>query len=299
MLVVQGRLPPEQGAVFVQALNAALDTLAAEELPAAAVADSSTEDVSAEIVDKSRDTEPFSARRADALALMAGITLEHGARTGSNADRYQVIVHVDPETLAEEGGGERCDLDDGPDLAPDTARRLACDASIVRMAEDADGDVLDVGRKTRAIPSPMRRALRNRDGGCRFPGCTARRFVDAHHVRHWADGGETRLDNLVELCRHHHRLVHEGGFGVARSADGAFEFTRPDGHAIEPAPRHPRRLATDTHALARAHHGSGLRIDADTCRCRWKGERMDLGLAVYGVFRRDGKDEYRPAGSPR
>jgi hypothetical protein len=85
----------------------------------------------------------------------------------------------------------------------------------------------------------MQRALRSRDDGCRFPGCTHDRFVDAHHIRHWANGGETSLDNLALLCRRHHRLVHEGGFGVERTADGALRFTRPDGLAIAEHPRLP------------------------------------------------------------
>jgi 5-methylcytosine-specific restriction endonuclease McrA len=90
-----------------------------------------------------------------------------------------------------------------------TSQRLACDASLVHMRHDADG-VLDVGRKTRTIPLSIRRALTARDAGCRFPGCTSRR-CDAHHLTHWADGGATSVDNLVLLCRRHHRAVHEGG----------------------------------------------------------------------------------------
>jgi len=91
----------------------------------------------------------------------------------------------------------------------------------------------------------MHRALRSRDHGCRFPGCTHDRFVDAHHIRHWANGGETSLDNLALLCRRHHRLVHEGGFGVERIADGALRFTRPDGRVIEEHPRLPGARAID------------------------------------------------------
>ncbi len=108
--------------------------------------------------------------------------------------------------------------------------------TLVYITEDAAGDPLDIGRKTRAVSPAMQRALRSRDGGCRFPGCTHDRFVDAHHIRHWADGGETSFDNLALLCRHH-RLVHEGGFGVERIANGALRFTRPDGQIIAEHPR--------------------------------------------------------------
>jgi len=81
-----------------------------------------------------------------------------------------------------------------------------------------------------------RRALEHRDGGCSFPGCTTRRHVDAHHVVHWADGGETKLENLVLLCRHHHRLVHEGGYAVALLASGEARFRDPRGTVVPPAP---------------------------------------------------------------
>ena len=102
---------------------------------------------------------------------------------------------------------------------------------MVQMRHDAEGDVLDVGRKTRTIPPSIRRALAARDTSCRFPGCTARR-CDAHHVVHWADGGATSLDNLVLLCRRHHRAVHEGGFEAVIRVDGGIEFHRPDGALI-------------------------------------------------------------------
>ncbi|MDP9020155.1 MAG: HNH endonuclease [Actinomycetota bacterium] len=87
------------------------------------------------------------------------------------------------------------------------------------LVEDERGTPLDVGRKTRSIPPAIRRALQVRDRGCRFPGCTNRRFVDGHHIRHWAAGGETSLANLTLLCRRHHRAVHEGGYSVEATCD--------------------------------------------------------------------------------
>ena len=133
-------------------------------------------------------------------------------------------------------------------LAPETARRLACDASIVALTE-RDGRTLDVGRKTRSIPPALRRALAARDRGCRFPGCDRAR-VDAHHIHHWARGGDTRLDNLVHLCRHHHGLVHEGGFAVERRPGGEILFRRPDGRRIAPCPAAPAGQVA-SHANAR------------------------------------------------
>ncbi len=147
----------------------------------------------------------------DALIAVADAALAHEGAGRLGAEQYQVVIHVEQEALPEGGDGS-CLLADGPALAPETARRLACDASIVTLLERA-GEPLGVGRKTRKIPLPLRRALKARDGCCRFPGCT-NRHVQAHHIKHWAVGGETELTNLVNLCRRHHRLVHEGGWTV-------------------------------------------------------------------------------------
>jgi hypothetical protein len=117
-------------------------------------------------------------------------------------------------------------------MSAETSRRLACDAAVVRWHEDANGEPLSIGRKSRTIPPAIRRALHKRDGGCRFPGCSCRRFVDAHHIEHWADGGETSMDNLVLMCRRHHRLVHEGGFGVHRGAGNEIWFSYPGGATL-------------------------------------------------------------------
>ena len=119
----------------------------------------------------------------------------------------------------------RCEVDEGPAIPIESARRMSCDASTVTIVEDERGEPLDVGRKTRTIPPALRRALNSRDRGCVFPGCTHKRYVDGHHIHHWSDGGETKLSNLVTLCRFHHRAVHEGGIKVERLDDGAW---RPD-----------------------------------------------------------------------
>ncbi|MGH2601118.1 MAG: HNH endonuclease signature motif containing protein, partial [Dehalococcoidia bacterium] len=105
---------------------------------------------------------------------------------------------------------------------------MACDASTVVLRHAPDGTVLDVGRKRRTIPPAIRRALTARDRHCQFPGCTAR-HCEAHHLEHWADGGATRLTNLALLCRRHHRAVHEEGFTLTRTPDGAVHVCRPDG----------------------------------------------------------------------
>jgi hypothetical protein len=131
--------------------------------------------------------------------------------SGTHAERYQVVLHVDPATLAPQGEPGRSNLEDGVRVSAETSRRLCCDSALVKVLRGPDGEVLDVGRRTRTIPPAIRRALEVRDGGCRWPGCNLR-FTAAHHVEHWAEGGETRLGNLLLLCSFHHRKVHEGGW---------------------------------------------------------------------------------------
>jgi Domain of unknown function (DUF222)/HNH endonuclease len=115
----------------------------------------------------------------------------------------------------------------GPVVA-DAVRRIACDSSVTRITLDAHGEPLDVGRARRTIPAPLRRALVARDDGCRFPACDRPpEWADGHHIEHWADGGETKLGNLVLLCRHHHRAVHEGRWRLAITPDGEVTAAPP------------------------------------------------------------------------
>src|SRR5262249_44783883 len=124
--------------------------------------------------------------------------------------------------------------------------------------------LLRLGGKRRTIPVALRRALRARDGGCRFPGCDNRRFLHAHHLRHWARGGETSLQNLVLLCSRHHRLVHEGGYGL----DERLRFSNRQGRrlpAVWPPPRgNSAVLQAQTAQTIGPHtcaHGSGEPIN--------------------------------------
>jgi hypothetical protein len=174
-------------------------------------------------------------RRADALGLLAEAALAADLDRGSAGDRYQVTLHVEMPTgvAAGEGLSGAVALDYGAvDVSAETSARLACDASIVRLEHAGDGTILDVGRRSRAVPSAIRRALTARDRTCRFPGCTSR-FCDAHHIVHWIDGGGTSLDNFMLLCRRHHRFVHEGGFSIAHRDDDAFTFVRPAGTVFD------------------------------------------------------------------
>jgi len=158
--------------------------------------------------------------------------------TTSTADQYQVVVHVDEQALV---NGESTDrgtdhgeaLSKGASELPiSTVRRLCCDGSIIPIIENAKGEPLNVGRKTRILTTAIRRALWARDKGCVFPGCHCKRYVDGHHIKHWADGGETGLNNLVLLCTRHHRLVHEGGYKIEFNQAKQRLFRRPDGKAV-------------------------------------------------------------------
>jgi hypothetical protein len=172
-----------------------------------------------------------------------------------------------------------CEIEEGPSIAAETARRLACDASVVAIIENEDGEPLNAGRKTRTISSPLRRFLKARDRGCRFPGCTNTRWVDAHHIHHWANGGETKPSNLVSLCRFHHRMVHEGGVVIHVLDDGAIRFAHPNGQSFDSvAPDHVHPF--EWTQLPAMHEERGIHINERTARTRWSGESMDYGLAV-------------------
>ena len=196
----------------------------------------------------------------------------------STGDEHQVVVHVDAAALAHDGEGA-CELEHGPALPPETARRLGCDASVVRILE-RDGRPLSIGRKTRALSPALRRALRSRDRTCRFPGCCQHRYLHAHHIEHWAHGGRTDLSNLIQLCSHHHRLVHEEGYTVEKRAGGALLFRRPDGAVVPAVPPAPQGEST---VLPRAHRAGGLAIDDTTCVPCVHSVRMNLPWIVDGL----------------
>lgn len=174
----------------------------------------------------------------------------------------------------------RCHLGNGPAIAVETARRLSCDSQLVSILEK-DAEPLSAGRKTRTIPPALRRALTVRDGQCRFPGCERRRFLDGHHVVHWADGGETSLANTVLLCRGHHGLVHEGGFSLRLEPDGELRVKAPAGWDLPPS---PILLQADADDRRRANTSRGLRIGAETC-AGGHGGPMDIEACVHAVTR--------------
>jgi 5-methylcytosine-specific restriction endonuclease McrA len=279
MVTVRGRLEPEVGAVFVQALAAAREAL----YQRARVSDgeSASGNVPAE-------TPSMAQKQADALALLAESALHQGLDPGAPGERYQVVVHVDASALAEPEPSEpsklsdppgQSVLEDGTRVSAETSRRLACDASRVVMRHDEDGRVVEIGARTRTIPPALRRALAHRDQGCRFPGCGGR-FAEGHHLRHWAHGGPTTLSNLALLCRSHHRAVHEEGYRVARGPDGALRFQRPDGRALPDVPPPVSVPRDPVTALRGEHDARGLRLTPRTAMPGWLGEPLDVGWAI-------------------
>jgi hypothetical protein len=332
-LVINARVPAEQGAQLIKALEAGTDLLVAEQRRISAEASPKTvdpeepiqqpPDVSAEAppdiakdveasIDSARvsaeaspdiakDVEasidsarvsaeasrpPLSSIRVDALCMMAEGWLSHEPTAVSDGDRYQVVVHADEDAL--NGSTEaNAEIERGPLIALETVRRLACDSSMVRVTEDASGNILDIGRKTRTIPSAIKRALRIRDQGCQFPGCTTdHRFCDGHHVQHWSRGGNTSLSNLVLLCRQHHRLVHEGGYTVEGTDQGSFIFHSPDGRALEFSTPLPDVRESNANALEveRSNRQLGLHIDENTCLTDWDGSQADYNHIVGGLM---------------
>ena len=344
MVVLRGRLAPEVGAVVRRALEAACDQARGESAPASngSVDAGEAGDGNAAPGEAAETPIPSLAQRqADALGVIAECALAGGLDRGTAGDRYQVVVHVDADALAEApdvpagtsaqappvsgqpgassetraettrlaGRGRRTcrsprpgpgsrptastsagrgqtvlDEAGGIHVSAETARRLACDAATVRMQHGAGGEILDVGRRTRTISPALRRALAARDRQCRFPGCRNLR-CDAHHVRHWADGGATALDNLVLLCRRHHRAVHEEGFRVTLDGTGDVQFVRPDGRPLLAAPPAPAWTGPPLAPVTARLERDGVSIGPDTATPDWRGERLDLDWAIHVLWR--------------
>jgi len=267
-VVLRGRLTPEVGALLLRALEAARETLyQRRRAPGPPAADPGTE----------APTRPQ--QHADALALLAETALHHELDPGAPGERYQVVVHVDAAVLADPAQPGQSVLEEGSHVSAETSRRLACDASRVVMRHDGEGQVVEIGARTRTIPPALRRALQHRDRGCRFPGCTVR-VGQGHHVRHWAQGGPTTLSNLALLCRRHHRAVHEEGYQLACLPDGALEFRRPNGWLLPEVPP-PAAVPIDpVGALKTRHAAQGLRLHARTGLAQWLGEPLDVVWAI-------------------
>jgi Domain of unknown function (DUF222)/HNH endonuclease len=209
-LFVSGRLADAEGAVVERAITRLAE--AAPPDPVTGVYD------------------PFESRCADALVELASTSLGADA----DADRASIVVHCESSVLGGDQGW--AEIEDGPAISAETARRLACDSRWQLVAEGDGGQALGLGRRTRQVPRWLSRQLRQRDGGCRFPGCGRTRWLHAHHLKHWAQGGSTDPPNLVMTCGYHHRLLHEGGWHVEGHPDQELRFIHPGGRALSTRP---------------------------------------------------------------
>jgi uncharacterized protein DUF222 len=259
-LVIRGRLSPDDGAMVAKALEVSRQHIGF--VPPDP--------------DDPKDPPTHGARMADALVAMSASYLQNGP--GQGQDPHLVMVHVDLDALANDSYDGLCELEAGVGIAPETARRLSCDASVVSLFQ-SQGKTLEASRRSRAIPAAMYRALRTRDRKCRFPACDQDYFLQNHHIHHWGKGGPHHLENLSRLCRWHHRLVHEGGFGMRREGD-TFTFLRPDGTPIPSAPE-PAALEGD---LVSINSDLGLDPGPYTITPDWYGERMDLTRTVDALI---------------
>jgi uncharacterized protein DUF222 len=220
MLSVTVELPLEAGELIEKALDKARDDECLE-IP--------------DLVDTS-----WSKRQADAFVTMLKEYLQGSEtnETKKSSDNYLVNIHVDQSALAGEVGRSSVPIE--------TVKRLCCDGQAVVMTETKDGEPLSIGRKSRVVPKGIERAVRARDKNtCRFPGCCNKRFVDIHHIDHWANGGETALEQLMLLCSRHHTLVHEGGFRIEKDFQDHWTFFRPDGIAVPDCGYHARDMLDD------------------------------------------------------
>ena len=233
----------------------------------------------------SAETAPGNEAACELAAAAADGVAQHGSCAHADDLPGSGVLHdrelADPlpgtdagQAVIEQAGGLH--------VGREAARRVACDAGLVELRHGANGEVLEVGRRTRTIPTALRRALQSRDHGqCQFPGCSSC-HCDAHHVVHWANGGETHLTNLVSLCRFHHRAVHEEGFQVVADGAGGFQFLRPHGEPLPAVPQAPRwegdgpPLAPTVQRLAAA----GISIGPHTATPEWYGEPLHVAAAL-------------------
>jgi len=266
-------LSPDEADMILRAIDRAREVKAEPEpaAPDAAAPSAPPTDVSAE---RSWPT------RADGAVALAESFLAGHQASGTGGDRFQVVVHLDQDVLGPDGT-LAATLEDGTQLSAETFRRVACDCGLV--AANANGEALNIGRRTRTIPPAIRRALMLRDRGCAFPGCTHTRFLHAHHIKHWLHGGETSLENLALLCTVHHGMVHEGGWTIERGVDGELVFTSPKGRGLPAMP--PREMVGDNVTWLREWAAThGVHPGPETNMPRWDGHAPDYNNAVGALM---------------
>jgi hypothetical protein len=222
--------------------------------------------------------------RADAL-----VSLAQGYLRGDRPDRSPIEI-----TLTIPTSSLRTDVADPTEvgemgesfISTEAARRLSCDAGVVEVVEDEYGVPLSVGRKRRTIAGALKRALHKRDTACTFPGCTNRLFLEGHHIRHWADGGETSLMNTSLLCSSHHRYVHEYRHTIELGPDQRPRFRDPHGRLVAAVPARPAVADLGWPRIREVNEP--LAIDAETIACGWDGTPVDYGAIVGHLVVVDG-----------
>jgi hypothetical protein len=237
--------------------------------------------------------EPSPAPRATAADALGHIVSTFLARPGDDAGapltdgpRGEVVLHVDQDLVSDDRT-LAATLGDGTRVSAETLRRVACDGGLVVAVSDTQGQTLDVGRRTRAIPAAIRRAMLLRDRHCRFPGCANRAFLHGHHVQHWMHGGRTSLDNLLTLCSFHHRQVHERGFELRLTKSGDVEAWAPDGKCLAAVPTVQPEPAVFEWTDGGWDARDGRRPDGDGTfpLPMWDGEPVDYGACVDALIR--------------
>jgi hypothetical protein len=273
-LYLRARLAAEDGTLLVKALEAARERVVERRREERAAARS---DAGASAASADHTLQPPRSTHVEALLNVAEASFS--AFDEQRVERARLVVHVDAAALSADGRG-RSELEDGPVISPETARRLGCDAELVAQVE-RDGLPVSAGRRRRTVPPALRRLLAARDRDtCCFPGCERRRHLQAHHRQHWAHGGETSLGNLVLLCFHHHRLVHEGGYSIEDDPADGLRFRNRHGVLCSTAPPRPPPARAD--ALLAENHRLGLNIGPRTNR-NGGGGSLDLALAVSAI----------------
>jgi hypothetical protein len=289
MVVIEAVLPADEAAIVYAAIEreaARLSTAAPTAAPAAdASAETRPDDASAESAETRPDDASAGARRLDRAAGL--VAMAEAVMRGDAPGRapVELVMTIAREVLAGEAEGVGC-LGDGTCVSAETARRLACDCGVVEMHEDASGEPLSVGRKTRSIGAAIMRALTRRDETCRFPGCTNRRFLDGHHIVHWVHGGETKLMNLVRLCRHCHRFVHEHGYTIEWRG-GELVFLDPRGRVVHDEPPRVVTRPLGWAAIEMMAAEDGVEIDDETGASGWDGRRVDYDWVVDDLAYRE------------
>jgi hypothetical protein len=261
MVRIELQLPPEQANVVWEAMSAALDAGRRED-----------KDVSAETPSPS----VLQTERADAMVNVAQAYLQHNPRTLGSG--YELVIMTTKDQLEQGPGGVGGFLRDGTPVPLHMARMLACDCTRVDVDLSESGEILDVGRARRTIPSAIGRALWLRDGGCRVPGCGRKHHLHGHHIEAWADGGKTSTSNLVLLCPTHHTLVHEGQLFV-NVYEGRIEFRNAAGLKLHPSPDRGNDLEAVDHWLRTAEPGYDRNGNPT-----WDGSRLDLDLTLSWMF---------------